>query len=279
MRRIRNLGLFAIVASLVAIALVVVLRPVVQRAMGVTVDIGSGGLAELVVPDGYEVSVFAEGPRVTAVHGRLGGRGAVRRGARRRPGRRPPRPRRGRPGRRDDRGRSRIRVRAFGGLRARRRAARRRRDHAVPAASRRRSSRGGTIRRAGGPDHRRPLHPDGRRAARRPTAPLGRVNLQRLCRERSAARRDQPRAARGRLEPGLHDRSSERGGRLGRSGDRTRLGDQHGPRLAGRRPAARDRLRGGRRRRCRLAEVPRRGPRRSGVRRRGRLRRASPTRQ
>ena len=29
--------------------------------MGVNVDIGSGGLAELAVPDGYEVSVFAEG--------------------------------------------------------------------------------------------------------------------------------------------------------------------------------------------------------------------------
>ena len=61
MRRIRNLGLFAIIASLVALALVVVLRPVVQRAIGVNVDIGSAGLAELVVPDGYEVSVFAEG--------------------------------------------------------------------------------------------------------------------------------------------------------------------------------------------------------------------------
>ena len=47
--------------GLVAVVVVVVLRPVVQRAMGVNVDIGSGGLAELVVPDGYEVSVFAEG--------------------------------------------------------------------------------------------------------------------------------------------------------------------------------------------------------------------------
>ena len=61
MRRIRNLGLFAIIASLVALALVVVLRPAVQRAMGVNVDIGSGGLVQLAVPDGYEVSVFAEG--------------------------------------------------------------------------------------------------------------------------------------------------------------------------------------------------------------------------
>jgi glucose/arabinose dehydrogenase len=70
MRRIRNLALFAVVASLGALALVVALRPVVQRVMGVNVDIGSGGLAELVVPDGYEVSVFAEGlasPRFMAV--------------------------------------------------------------------------------------------------------------------------------------------------------------------------------------------------------------------
>ena len=34
MRRICNLGLFAIIASVTALALVVVLRPVVQRAMG-----------------------------------------------------------------------------------------------------------------------------------------------------------------------------------------------------------------------------------------------------
>ena len=70
MRRIRNLGVFAIIATLVAIAVVVLLRPIVQRAMGVNVDIGSGGLAELAVPDEYEVSVFAEGlasPRFTDV--------------------------------------------------------------------------------------------------------------------------------------------------------------------------------------------------------------------
>ena len=40
-------------------------------------------------------------------------------------------------------------------------------------------------------------------------------------------------------------------------GDRPCLGHQHGSRLAGQRPAARDALRGGRRRRCRLAEMPR----------------------
>ena len=76
-RRIRNLALFAVVASIAAIALVVVLRPVVQRAMGVSVDLGSGGLAELVVPDGYDVSVFAEGfasPRFMDVSSRHGKR-------------------------------------------------------------------------------------------------------------------------------------------------------------------------------------------------------------
>ena len=46
----------------------------------------------------------------------------------------------------------------------------------------------------------------------RAVAPLGRVDLQRMRRSRSAARGDQPRAVRGWLEPGLHDRPPERGG-------------------------------------------------------------------
>ena len=61
MTRIRNLGLFAIIASVTALALVIVLRPMLQRALGVYVDVGPGGLAELVVPDEYEASVFADG--------------------------------------------------------------------------------------------------------------------------------------------------------------------------------------------------------------------------
>jgi len=72
MRRVRNLAVFAIVAGLVAVVAVIALRPVVQRAMGVNVDIGGGGHAELVVPDGYAASVFAEGlasPRFMAVSG------------------------------------------------------------------------------------------------------------------------------------------------------------------------------------------------------------------
>jgi glucose/arabinose dehydrogenase len=69
-RRLRNLGLFAGVAGLVAVVAVIALRPVVQRAIGVSVDVGGGGRAELRVPDGYVASVFAEGlasPRFMAV--------------------------------------------------------------------------------------------------------------------------------------------------------------------------------------------------------------------
>ena len=69
-RRVRNLALFAVVAGLIAIVAVVALRPVIQRAMGVNFDVGPGGRAELVVPDGYVASVFAEGlasPRFMAV--------------------------------------------------------------------------------------------------------------------------------------------------------------------------------------------------------------------
>ena len=72
MRRVLNLAIFAAVIGAVAIIVVVALRPVVQRAMGVNVDVGGGGRADLVVPDGYEVSVFAEGlasPRFMAVSG------------------------------------------------------------------------------------------------------------------------------------------------------------------------------------------------------------------
>ena len=70
MKRIRNLAVFAIVAGLVAVVAVIALRPAVQRAMGVNVDVGGGGRANLVVPDGFEVSVFGEGlasPRFMAV--------------------------------------------------------------------------------------------------------------------------------------------------------------------------------------------------------------------
>jgi glucose/arabinose dehydrogenase len=70
--RVLNLAIFAAVVGVVAIIAVVALRPVVQRAMGVNVDVGGGGRADLVVPAGFEVSVFAEGlasPRFMAVSG------------------------------------------------------------------------------------------------------------------------------------------------------------------------------------------------------------------
>ena len=51
----------AAVAAVVAV--VALIRPV-QQAMGINVDLGGGGRAELVVPDGYEASVFA-GPLAT----------------------------------------------------------------------------------------------------------------------------------------------------------------------------------------------------------------------
>jgi glucose/arabinose dehydrogenase len=72
MTRVRNLALFAIVAGLLAVVAVVAVRPVVQRAMGVNVDIGGGGRADLGVSQGYTASVFAEGlasPRFMAVSG------------------------------------------------------------------------------------------------------------------------------------------------------------------------------------------------------------------
>jgi glucose/arabinose dehydrogenase len=69
-RRLRDLGLFALVVIVAVVALVVVLRRPIQRVMGVDVDFGPGGRAELVVPDGYAASVFATGlssPRFMAV--------------------------------------------------------------------------------------------------------------------------------------------------------------------------------------------------------------------
>jgi glucose/arabinose dehydrogenase len=69
-RRVRNLGIFALITVAFAVIAVMALRPVVQRAMGLNVDVGFGGRAELMVPDGYSASVFAEGlasPRFMAV--------------------------------------------------------------------------------------------------------------------------------------------------------------------------------------------------------------------
>lgn len=70
MRRLRNLGLFALAVVVVVVAAVVVFRRPLQQVMGVNVDLGAGGRAELIVPEGYVASVFAERlstPRFMAV--------------------------------------------------------------------------------------------------------------------------------------------------------------------------------------------------------------------
>jgi glucose/arabinose dehydrogenase len=69
-RRIRNLALFALLAAVVTIVAIVVLRRPIQQVMGVNVDLGPGGRAELIVPEGYASSVFAQGlasPRFVAL--------------------------------------------------------------------------------------------------------------------------------------------------------------------------------------------------------------------
>ncbi len=70
MRRIRNLAVFGIAALVVLGGLGWFFRAQLAPFMGVNFDAGSGGRAELVVPDGYRASVFAEGlagPRFMAV--------------------------------------------------------------------------------------------------------------------------------------------------------------------------------------------------------------------
>jgi glucose/arabinose dehydrogenase len=70
MRRIRNLATFAIVTLALAAGLIWVFRAQLAPALGVNFDAGPGGRAELVVPAGYEATVFAAGlsnPRFMAV--------------------------------------------------------------------------------------------------------------------------------------------------------------------------------------------------------------------
>ena len=61
MRRARNLALFGIGTLVLAAAVIWVFREQLAPALGVNFDAGLGGRADLVVPDGYEASVFAEG--------------------------------------------------------------------------------------------------------------------------------------------------------------------------------------------------------------------------
>jgi glucose/arabinose dehydrogenase len=70
MRRIRNLALFGLVALVVLGGIGYLVRSQAWRALGVNLDVGPGGRAELRVPDGYEASVFASGlagPRFMAI--------------------------------------------------------------------------------------------------------------------------------------------------------------------------------------------------------------------
>jgi glucose/arabinose dehydrogenase len=62
-RRVRNLALFGILAAAILIGLAFVFRQQIQPFLGVNVDTGGGGRAELIPPDGYEADVFAEGLR------------------------------------------------------------------------------------------------------------------------------------------------------------------------------------------------------------------------
>lgn len=70
MARARNLALFGIGVFALLIGLVWVFRAQLAPAFGVNLDSGPGGRAALVVPEGYEATVFAEGlvgPRFMAV--------------------------------------------------------------------------------------------------------------------------------------------------------------------------------------------------------------------
>lgn len=70
MRHVLNLALFGLISLVVVGGLLWVFRDRLLPLVGNYADTGSGGRAELVVPDGYEASVYAEGlsgPRFMAV--------------------------------------------------------------------------------------------------------------------------------------------------------------------------------------------------------------------
>ena len=70
MRRARNLAIFGVIASAVLVGLFWTFRFQLAPLIGVNVDGGRGGRAELEVPAGYSAGVFAEGlsgPRFMAV--------------------------------------------------------------------------------------------------------------------------------------------------------------------------------------------------------------------
>src|SRR5688500_7966181 len=70
MRRLRNLALFGVVSLILVVGLGYAFRDSLLPLMGINLDAGGGGRAELVLPDGYRATVFAEGlsgPRFMAV--------------------------------------------------------------------------------------------------------------------------------------------------------------------------------------------------------------------
>jgi glucose/arabinose dehydrogenase len=70
LRRIRNLAIFGIVTLALAAGLIWIFRAQLAPALGVNLDAGLGGRAELTLPAGYTATVFADGlsnPRFMAV--------------------------------------------------------------------------------------------------------------------------------------------------------------------------------------------------------------------
>ena len=70
MRRVRNLAIVGIGALVIAAAIIWTFRAQLAPALGVNLDAGPGGRAELVLPAGHSATVFAEGlnnPRFMAV--------------------------------------------------------------------------------------------------------------------------------------------------------------------------------------------------------------------
>jgi glucose/arabinose dehydrogenase len=70
MRRVRNLAIFGIVTLALAAGVIWIFRAQLAPALGVNLDAGPGGRAELILPAGYTSTVFAEGlsnPRFMAI--------------------------------------------------------------------------------------------------------------------------------------------------------------------------------------------------------------------
>ena len=70
MRRVRNLALFGIISLVLILGLGYTFRDALLPLMGANLDGGQGGRADLMLPDGYRATVFAEGlsgPRFMAV--------------------------------------------------------------------------------------------------------------------------------------------------------------------------------------------------------------------